>query len=242
MFTRELVVLPSDVSCLGIIKLRNLLNYFQDTASIAVQNIEGSTTELIAKGYAWVLTKYEIEFLERLPALDEKFFIHTFHDSNHAYNSLRIFQVTNSNNDLIAWAKTSWLLLDFAAGRPVKPAVHLPELLERDCKEIDPEFKDIPKMPDEFNEIEQPVRFHDLDYNSHVNNAVYFEWIFEATPLDLMTHELKSVYANFRSGVKAGENVKIQIARTNSDNNIFLYNILRENVIKPSATFMCCWK
>ncbi len=242
MFSRELVVLPSDVSCLGIIKLRNLLNYFQDTASIAVQDIEGTTTELIAKGYAWVLTKYEIEFLERLPALDEKFFIKTFHDPNHAYNSLRVFQVFNSNNNLIAWAKTSWLLLDLAAGRPVKPAVHLPELLTRDSQEIAPEFKDIPKMPDEFNEISQQVCFHDLDYNSHVNNAVYFEWVFEATPLDLMTHELKSVYANFRSGVKAGENVKIQIARTNSDNNIFLYNILRENVIKPSATFMCCWK
>ncbi len=241
MYTRELRVLPSDVSCLGLIKLRSLLNYFQDTASMAVENLEGSTTELISRGYAWVLVKYEIEFLSKLPALDEKFFIRTYHDPKHAYNSLRIFEAVRPDNSLFAWSKTSWLLIDLAAGRPVKPAVHLPELLKQDCEDIEPDFKEIIKMPESYNEISQPVRFHDLDYNSHVNNAVYFEWIFEATPIDFMAHELKSVYANFRSGVKANEHVKIQVAKKNPDENVFIYNVLRENVLKPSASFVCVW-
>ena len=79
MFTREIRVQPSDVSCLGSLKLKNLLDYFQNTASIAVENIEGSTSDLIARGYAWVLTRYEIEFLGKLPMLDESFSITTFH-------------------------------------------------------------------------------------------------------------------------------------------------------------------
>ena len=73
MYTREIIVQPSDVSNLGTIKLKNLLDYFQDTAGLAVENIEGTTTELIARGYAWVLTRYEIEFPGKMPGLDEKF-------------------------------------------------------------------------------------------------------------------------------------------------------------------------
>ncbi|MBQ7214413.1 MAG: hypothetical protein IJS39_00315, partial [Synergistaceae bacterium] len=79
MYTRQLQVLPSDSSSLGTIKLRSLLDYFQDTAGLAVEDIEGTTTELIARGYAWVLTRYEIEFIGKLPAIDEKFTISTFH-------------------------------------------------------------------------------------------------------------------------------------------------------------------
>ena len=55
MFTRKVAVMPSDVGVDGRIKLRSLLNYFQDTAGLAVVDVEGTTTELLARGYAWVL-------------------------------------------------------------------------------------------------------------------------------------------------------------------------------------------
>ena len=95
MFTRNLVVLPSNAAKDGTIKLRSLLDYFQDTATLAVNDVEGIPTQLYAKGYAWVLTRYEIEFTGPLPALDDEFTINTYHDPNHAYNCLRVFDVTS---------------------------------------------------------------------------------------------------------------------------------------------------
>ena len=73
----------------------------------------------------------------------------------------------------------------------MRPAVHLPEFLSRDTEPIDPDFRDIPDFSElgdagEIHETVYPVRFHDLDANGHVNNAVYFEWVFEATPINLM--------------------------------------------------------
>lgn len=241
MFKREIIVQPSDVSCLGTIKLRNLLNYFQDTAGIAVQDIEGTTTELIARGYAWVLTKYEIEFIGKLPAIDEKFELATFHDPNHGYNTLRVFQASQEGRPF-AWAKTSWLLLDLAADRPVKPIAHLPEITGKDAQDIAPEFREIPDFEsiDMVKEVTRTVSFHDLDYNGHVNNAAYFEWIYDATPLSLTEHELKSVIASFRSGAKFGENVNLRISRRPEDLT-FSYELTREGVAKPSANFLCTW-
>ena len=241
MFTREITVQPSDVSCLGNLKLKNLLDYFQNTASIAVENIEGSTSALIARGYAWVLTRYEIEFLGRLPMLDEKFVISTFHDPSHGYNMLRAFDVKNSEGNPIIWAKSSWLLLDLANMRPVKASAHLPEVMERDTGGISPDFTEIKcdENAEILRSVEFPVRFHDLDYNSHVNNAVYFGWVFDECPVDLTKRELKSVHASFRTGAKLGE--KITLNYSLAGTNIFSCKILRENVKKPSADFALEW-
>ena len=241
MFKRKIMVQPSDVSCLGTIKLRNLLNYFQDTAGIAVQDIEGTTSELIARGYAWVLTKYEIEFIGKLPAIDESFELVTFHDPNHGYNTLRVFQASQEGRPFV-WAKTSWLLLDLAAGRPVKPIAHLPEITSRDTQDIAPEFRDIPDFEsiDMVREISRTVNFHDLDYNGHVNNAAYFEWIYDATPVKFAEYELKSVAASFRSGAKFGENISLRISRRPEELS-FCYELVREGVTKPSAHFLCTW-
>ena len=242
MFTRQITVLPSDTSCQGTIKLRSLLDYFQDTAGLAVEDIEGTTTELIAKGYAWILTRYEIEFIGKLPVLDEKFTITTFHDPNHGYNTLRVFQVNSVDGRPLVWAKTSWLLLDLAEGRPVKPIAHLPEITSQDTENVPPEFHNIPDF-DDVDTVCETVRnvgFHDLDYNAHVNNAAYFEWVFDSTPIDFMSYEPKSISASFRSGAKFGERVTLKIARM-PEENCYVHKVIREGVAKPSAMFVCTW-
>ena len=242
MYTRQLQVLPSDASSLGSIKLRSLLDYFQDTAGLAVEDIEGTTTELIALGYAWVLTRNEIEYIGKLPANDEKFTVSTFHDPNHGYNTLRVFQVNSIDNRPLVWAKTSWLLLDLAAGRPVKPIAHLPEITGKDSQAIAPEFHDIPDFDDIDTELEtsRTVAFHDMDYNSHVNNAAYFEWVYDSTPVDFTVYEPKSIFASFRSGAKFGERVTLKIARAKEE-NCCIHKVIRHNISKPSAVFMCTW-
>lgn len=242
MFTKKITVMPSDVSCNGIIKLKSLLDFFQNTAALAVQNIEGTTTELIARGYAWVLTRYEISITGKLPSLDEKFLINTFHDPSHGYNTLRVFDVTTTQGNSIAWAKSSWLLLDLTTGRPVKPLAHLPEINSCDTQEINTDFYEL----NDFNyekivrNVEFPVRFHDLDYNSHVNNAAYFAWVFDECPVDLMTNELKFIGASFRSGAKLGEKVTLNYSKAGE--NIFACRIFRENIKKPSAEFILEWQ
>ena len=251
MYVRELTVLPSDASCHGELKLHGLLNHLQDTASLAATGLEGGPTQVLARGYAWVLLRYEVELLRRLPAMDERFVVTTFHDMNHGYRTLRVFQVETPSGVPLVWAKTSWLLLDLAAGRPVRPAAHLPEFLSRDTEPIDPDFRDIPDPsgPDagEVHETVYPVRFHDLDANGHVNNAVYFEWIFEATPLDLMAWGPRSISASFRASAKLGDVLTVRAhefegAQTD-EGRTFVYEIAGagHGSGRSLTTFSCSW-
>ncbi len=251
MYIRELTVLPSDASCHGELKLHGLLDHLQDTASLAATGLEGGPTQVLARGYSWVLLRYEVELLRRLPAMDEHFIVKTFHDMNHGYRTLRVFQVETPSGIPLVWAKTSWLLLDLAAGRPVRPAAHLPEFLSRDTEPIDPDFRDIPDFPEpsagEVHETVYPVRFHDLDANGHVNNAVYFEWIFEATPIDLMTWGPRSISASFRASAKLGDVLTVRVhelGELRSDEvRTFVYEIA--GAVRGSGRsltmFSCSW-
>ena len=248
-----MTVLPSDASCHGTLKLHGLLDCLQDTASLAVSGLEGSPTQMLARGYAWVLLGYEVELLRRLPALDERFAVKTYHDMKHGYRTLRVFRVESPEGDLLAWAKTSWLLIDLAAGRPVRPSVHLPELLLRDTEPIDPDFCEIPAfdaVEGEVRETVYPVRFHDLDANGHVNNAVYFEWIFEATPVDPMTCSPRTISASFRTGARWGDVVTVRArelegpAARPGEGRTFVYEAVtgdrRDG--RSLSTFSCVWE
>ena len=183
--------------------------------------------------------------------MDEHFVVKTFHDMNHGYRTLRVFQVETPSGIPLVWAKTSWLLLDLAAGRPVRPAAHLPEFLSRDTEPIDPDFRDIPDFSEpgagEVHETVYPVRFHDLDANGHVNNAVYFEWIFEATPIDLMTWGPRSISASFRASAKLGDVLTVRVCELEESGSgevrTFVYEVA--GAVRGSGrsltTFSCSW-
>ena len=253
MYVRELTVLPSEASCHGDLKLRGLLNCLQDTAGMAASELDGGSTQVLARGYAWVILLYEVELLRRPPALDDRFVIRTYHDMNHGYRTLRVFQVETPEGNMLAWAKTSWLLIDLAVGRPVRPAVHLPEFLIRDTEPIDPDFRTIPDFRSasgEPRETVYPVRFHDLDANGHVNNAVYFEWIFEATPIDLMAYAPRTICASFRSSARLGDVLTVRARELDGSPaegggaRTFVYEIVGEGrrERKPLTTFSCVWE
>jgi len=225
MFTRELRVMPSDTDLTGRMKLFNALNYFQDTAELAVEKIEGTSAELYGRGFAWVISRYEINFHDRLPAITQKFTVSTYHDPNHGYNTLRSFELS-SEGKIIVSAKTAWLLVDVRAGRPVKPFAKLPEILGGDKGEISADFRDIPHVVNAEREEKFIVHSHDTDYNGHVNHAVYFRWL-----SDLTGKTYGRISASFRSGAKIGEEVRMYL-----DGN--LCAVMRGNNPRPCAEFL----
>jgi acyl-ACP thioesterase len=233
MYRYDLSVMPSEAGCAGEIKLRALLNRLQDVAGLAVRDREGSPGALMKRGYAWVLLRYSLEIVRRLPEIDENISIETRHTLNDGFYTLRVFRVFSSSNEAetLALAKTSWVLIDLAAGRPVRAAQHLPEVFSDVAGDppIDPDFPRIPKLPGirgAAGEVSEecyclpelecssrlfPVRFHDLDANGHVNNAVYFEWAFEATPLDPLAWGIREIHAEFRASAKLGGTVLVRV-------------------------------
>ena len=268
MYREKVTVMPSETACTNEIKIRALLNRLQDAASLAVMGSEGSPGDLMRRGYAWVLLRYQLEVEGRLPAMDESIVIETRHTVNDGFHTLRAFRVFAEGNEAktLVLAKTSWVLIDLAAGRPVRALQHLPEIFYdvADDPPIDPEFTPIPKLSGTalkdaplLREAEFPVRFHDLDSNGHANNAAYFEWMYEATPLDLLGWEVRAVNAEFRVSAKYGEMIRVRVKaadpatvglltagpENDSDKEIrsFAYDMMSVGEDSPLARFYSSW-
>jgi acyl-ACP thioesterase len=221
--------MPSEVGCTGEVKMRALLNRLQDAAGLAVEDMEGSPSELMRRGYAWVLLRYELKVEKRLPGMDETVMLETRHTPGDGFYTLRVFRVFDEKKEAetLVSARTSWVLIDLTASRPVRATQRLPEIFSdvADDPPIDGEFIAIPKIsgPPEASSSEADpcdgnfstrsflVRFHDLDANGHVNNAVYFEWAWEATPLDPLAWGIREVHAEFRISVKLGDTVLVRV-------------------------------
>jgi len=257
MYRQKVTVMPSEAACTNEIKIRALLNRLQDAASLAVADREGSPSELIRKGYAWVLLKYELEVVGQLPGMDEAIVIETRHAPNDGFHTLRVFRVFEEFNEAetLILAKTSWVLIDLAARRPVRASQRLPEIFTdvADDPPIDPNFASIPRFSGPalkdsplLREAEFPVRFHDLDANGHVNNAAYFEWVYEATPMDLLSWGVRMMCAEFRVGAKFGEVIRVRVKEAASvlGARAFVYDMLYAGDADdehPLARFHAVW-
>jgi medium-chain acyl-[acyl-carrier-protein] hydrolase len=260
VYRQKLTIMPSEVGCTGEIKMRALLNRLQDAAGLAVEHSEGSTGKLMKRGYAWVLLRYELKVEKRMPGIDETVLLETRHTPGDGFYTLRVFRVFDEKDEAetLVSAKTSWVLIDLAVGRPVRATQRLPEIFSdvADDPPIDGDFVSIPKLSGakageegpcvkEIKEIKGKseksfsVRFHDLDANGHVNNAVYFEWLWESTPLDLLDWSIRKVHAEFRVSVKLGETVSVKVEEREKESVGAIINSVEEGeaLSKAGARF-----
>jgi acyl-ACP thioesterase len=184
------------------------------------------------------------------------------------FYTLRVFEIDGLSEDdtvsvPLVRAKTSWVLIDLAAGRPVRATRRLPEIFASDAAPIDPGFREIPRLSKRSSLMKEtffPVRFHDLDTNIHVNNAVYFEWVYEATPIDPMAYGIHSISAEFRVSAKWGDVLRVEVRELESSGPLreFVCTMWSTAVSgeedvekgkkrkggeqKPLARFWCAWE
>ena len=253
MYRQKFTIMPSEVGCTGEIKMRAFLNRLQDAAGLAVG--AGSPGELMRRGYAWVLLKYELKVEKHLPGIGETVLLETRHTPGDGFYTLRVFRVFHEKNEAESWgsAKTSWVLIDLAAGRPVRATQRVPEIFSDVAGDppIDGDFMAIPKLsgPHEnekaLHEKSFEVRFHDLDANGHVNNAVYFEWIWEAPP-DPLDWSVREIYAEFRISVKFGDTVRVRMKEqpsTEAGTRCWVYDmtVAEDPKARSVARFFAVW-
>ena len=101
-------------------------------------------------------------------------------------------------------ADSEWLYVDMAAQKIVKLPDGFASLVPEETPKVD--LADLggksAKLPSVTSSVEVRVRRSDLDFNDHVNNVHYVEWMLEAAPCGVGPSEIDIV---FRSAAKAGD-------------------------------------
>ena len=148
---------------------------------------KGHTYEdiIYEKNLTWIIYKWKSSF-DREIKQNEIIKIETWASGFDKLYSYREFVCYDENGSLLFKATAVFLLIDIKNKKPVRLDKEIIDLYEIYKKR---NFKDIERI-DPLDDIKKvakiKVRKTDIDYNKHVNNSVYFLWIFNAIPEDFL--------------------------------------------------------
>ena len=180
------------------------------------------------------------EFFENAPKFHEKITVQTWPSAEKKLGKIRDFIVADSSGENIITASSQWILIDFHKKRPLVSREGLPAyqvIPERALQTDFPKIADVSRVDCrmEFN-----VRFDDIDFNKHVNNAVYPLWAAEAVGADFRTaHTPEEIEVAFEKECRLGEKV---IVETERNGQISLHRICSLNDGRELARVKIAWK
>ncbi|MBR1778566.1 MAG: hypothetical protein IJ752_08315 [Alphaproteobacteria bacterium] len=182
----------------GELHLRCLFNLFQDIADRHADGLGCGYAFCLEHGIGWVGANYHLR-INRLPTRGESFVLTTWASGKTAVCGIRDFKAVSEQGEMLFYASSQWALVDLTTKRPVSVAKKLPDYPLHNERMIDTKFPAItfPEAPE--TKILFPVRYEEIDLNSHVNNAVYPVWAAEGVPHDFrLSHDIAEMEIAFK--------------------------------------------
>jgi acyl-ACP thioesterase len=214
LYRKEVTVLYHETDQHGFIKAVALLNHLQSTAGEHATGLGVSVHELRKSGHTWVLSRVHLA-MERYPRGGETFHITTWPSARDSLFTVRDFELTDSQGQVIGTATTSWAVLNLATRRPVKLDEVLPRFPVTARRALDDPFSTLPVFETATKELRLPVLRGDLDINRHVNNTVYVGWALETVPDEIDSRcRLASIEVGYRAEALYGESIIARIGQS----------------------------
>lgn len=199
----------------GQLRLITLMNIFQDMADTHASHIGLGYSFCKERGLAWVGSNYKIH-IERLPLWHETITVSTWPCVEKKLGAVRDFEVKDASGKIIIRASSQWILINFAKKRPVGLRENLPQYQIIEDRAIEEDFMKIEDIDNVTNTKEFNVRFDDIDFNKHINNALYPLWASETVDNDFReNHQPQKIEIAFKKEGLFGE--KIQVSSQVSD-------------------------
>jgi acyl-ACP thioesterase len=208
------------------LSISKLLSMMHETAWSHVNYLKKGWMELQKDGLYWALSKVHL-IVKKVPRWNEKIRIETWAKKRESIMFLRDYEVFSETGELLCYAISEWMLVDFILNKIVR--------LERlnthlDCPNDRTAFEGRVPRVTRLNFPENPVLYpavlSDLDMNQHVNNASYVRWVIDKFSYDFYNqHQIKEVVVNYSNQLKHGDNYCIAMEETVPNNfNITLYH------------------
>ena len=186
-------ILPYTVQTYDIDKRRRmtvaaLVKQMQEAAMQNVMEMKVSVWDMEEQGISWVLLRKNLR-INRLPMIGEQLKIYTCPTGFQRVFTFRDYKVFDEKGDLIAHSSSSWLLLNTQTRRMSR----IPDWILEFEKQMPPAEECLARPSVKLPVMEQPelasnfrVYWHDLDFNGHLNNVYYLQWMLETTPDELL--------------------------------------------------------
>lgn len=228
VFQKEYVVHTYETDVRGLARPVALLNYLQDSAGEHAGRLGLSVIDLFKRGLTWVLSRYHIR-IHRYPGLGARLEVTTWPSGKRGRFATRDFEVADGDGSPVLSATSSWMVLDLAGKRTLNVEEIIGPAYAIERRALDDPFASLPALDARDVERRFLVEAGHLDWNRHVNNAVYVQWALEAVPPDvLLGSRPVDIEVSYRAEALYGDEVlsAVQRAPEAGGGPAFLHQIL----------------
>jgi acyl-ACP thioesterase len=167
---------PSDRLTLGAV-----FDYFQEAAIKHAEQLGVGRAAMAQTGQGWILSRMSVT-MDTRPRYGETLTLRSWPRGTERLFALRDYDIRDSAGTPVVRGRSGWLIVDMQKRRPLRPQEVVSKLPPN--PDLDALGDGAPALTAREGLIkvgERRAAYSDIDYNRHVNNARYIQWIQDST-------------------------------------------------------------
>ena len=158
-----------------------VFQFFQEAAINHAENLNVGREEMKRTGQVWILSRMSV-IVDRRPNYQENVTVRSWPRGGEKLFAVRDYDIRDKDDIPVVRARSGWLIVDMEKRRPLRPQ-SLMDALPQNEGENALDF--MPAALEERKDLsytaahvfERKALYTDVDYNGHVNNVRYIQWI-----------------------------------------------------------------
>jgi acyl-ACP thioesterase len=157
--------------------LNAIFQFFQEAAISHAENLGVGREDMARTGQVWILSRMSVQ-VDRRPGYGEPITVRSWPRGDEKLFALRDYDIQDAAGVPAVRGRSGWLIIDIEKRRPLRPRSVMDTLPRNDGLDALPgggaglaERAGLQKAG------ERQALYTDVDYNGHVNNVRYIQWI-----------------------------------------------------------------
>lgn len=219
----------SEITADKVMSIPGLIRLIMESAMLHAIELKVSVWDLENQQLAWVIRRFKLS-INTLPKLGDQIQISTNPSGNDRLFTYRDFTIKDSRGVILATASSSWIMINLAK----RKLVALPQYIQ-DILIPTNQFKHHPRPSGKWplgttltKSKHFMVQYHQLDFNGHMSNLYYPEWILEPFGAKWMeTHKIKSMDIVYKNECHYSDKINAQLFQL--DNHHFTHQLVKSD-------------
>jgi len=200
-----------------------VFQFFQEAAISHAENLGVGREEMARTGQVWILSRISV-LINRRPYYGETVTVRTWPRGGEKLFAMRDFDIRDKDDTAAVSGRSAWLIVDMEKRRPLRPQSVMDNLPQNEgLNALVAEASGAAALSERSGlqkAAERQALYTDVDYNGHVNNVRYVQWIEDALdPQFLEKAEKMRIDINYMNEILSGEIVELLSAQIDGGEN-----------------------